>query len=56
MKISKELLTQMENDDKAELEELTPSQIASYEEMEGYFLFQRMYIPPTYLCNNPIYL
>ena len=37
MKISKELLTQMENDDKSELEELTPSQIASYEEMEGYF-------------------
>jgi len=37
MKISKELLEQMENDDKAEMEELTPSQIAAYEEMENYF-------------------
>ena len=37
MKISKELLEQMENDDKAEMEELTPSEIAAYEEMENYF-------------------
>ena len=37
MKISKELLEQMENDDKAEMEELTPSEIATYEEMENYF-------------------
>ena len=37
MKISKELLEQMENDDKAEMEELTPNQIAAYEEMENYF-------------------
>ncbi len=37
MKISKELLEQMENDDKEEQEELTATQIAAYEEMEGYF-------------------
>jgi small subunit ribosomal protein S1 len=37
MRISKELLAQMEEDDKTELEELTPGQIASYEEMESYF-------------------
>ena len=37
MKISKELLAQMEEDDKAELEELTPNEVASYEEMESYF-------------------
>ena len=37
MKISKELLEQMENDDKEEMEELTPNQIAAYEEMENYF-------------------
>ena len=43
MKISKELLEQMENDDKAEMEELTPSEIAVYEEMENYSLAQRYY-------------
>ena len=37
MKISKELLEQMANDDKEEMEELTPNQIAAYEEMENYF-------------------
>ncbi len=37
MKISKELLAQMENDDKAELEDLTPNQVAAYAEMEDYF-------------------
>ena len=37
MKISKELLEQMENDDKAELEDLTASQVAAYAEMEEYF-------------------
>ena len=37
MKISQELLEQMANDDKEEMEELTPNQIAAYEEMEHYF-------------------
>ena len=37
MKISKELLAQMEQDDKAEMEELTPAETAAYQEMEGYF-------------------
>ncbi len=37
MKISKELLEQMENDEKAEMEELTPDQVAAYKEMESYF-------------------
>ena len=37
MKISKELLEQMANDDKEEMGELTPNQIAAYEEMENYF-------------------
>ena len=34
MKIPKELLEKMNEDDKAELEELTPSEEASYQEME----------------------
>lgn len=37
MKISPELKKQMDNDDKAELEDLTDTQIAAYEEMEEYF-------------------
>jgi len=37
MKIPKELLEKMNEDDKAELEDLTPSEEASYQEMESYF-------------------
>ena len=37
MKIPKELLEKMNEDDKAELEDLTPSEEASYQEMETYF-------------------
>ena len=37
MKITKELLKKMDEDDKAELEDLTPNEEASYQEMETYF-------------------
>jgi len=37
MKIPKELLEKMNEDDKAELEELTPNEEAGYQEMENYF-------------------
>ena len=37
MKITKELLKKMDEDDKAELGDLTPNEEASYQEMETYF-------------------